>query len=70
MSNDLAMLDSGLPEYLKTLQVDDTTKALMKIGIFVVVVTLNIVCGLRAIQHRQSRNIVAVQRLDRAAVHV
>jgi hypothetical protein len=29
MSNDLAMLDSGLPEYLKTLQVDDTTKALM-----------------------------------------
>lgn len=29
MSNDLAMLDSGLPDYLKTLQVDDTTKALM-----------------------------------------
>jgi hypothetical protein len=29
MSNDLAMLDSGLPEYLKTLQVDSTTKALM-----------------------------------------
>lgn len=29
MSNDLAMLDSGLPEYLKTLQADDTTKALM-----------------------------------------
>ena len=29
MSNELAMLDSGLPEYLKTLQVDATTKALM-----------------------------------------
>jgi len=32
MSNDLAMLDSGLPDYLKTLQVDDTTKALMGSG--------------------------------------
>ena len=29
MSNDLAILDSGVPEYLKTLQVDDTTKAIM-----------------------------------------
>ena len=29
MSNDLAILDSGLPDYLKTLQVDATTKALM-----------------------------------------
>lgn len=29
MSNDLAVLDSGLPDYLKTLQVDNTTKALM-----------------------------------------
>jgi len=29
MSNELAMLDSGLPDYLKTLQVDATTKALM-----------------------------------------
>ena len=29
MSNDIAILDSGLPDYLKTLQVDDTTKALM-----------------------------------------
>jgi len=29
MSNDIAVLDSGLPDYLKTLQVDDTTKALM-----------------------------------------
>jgi hypothetical protein len=29
MSNEIAVLDSGLPEYLKTLQVDDTTKALM-----------------------------------------
>lgn len=29
MSNDLAILDSGVPEYLKTLQVDETTKALM-----------------------------------------
>jgi len=32
MSNDLAMLDSGLPDYLKTLQVDATTKALMGSG--------------------------------------
>ena len=32
MSNDLAMLDSGLPDYLKTLKVDDTTKALMGSG--------------------------------------
>lgn len=29
MSNDLAILDSGIPDYLKTLQVDETTKALM-----------------------------------------
>jgi len=29
MSNDLAILDSGLPDYLKNLQVDDTTKAIM-----------------------------------------
>lgn len=29
MSNDIAVLDSALPDYLKTLQVDDTTKALM-----------------------------------------
>jgi hypothetical protein len=29
MSNELAMLDSGIPDYLKTLTVDDTTKALM-----------------------------------------
>lgn len=29
MSNEIAILDSGLPDYLKTLQVDDTTKALM-----------------------------------------
>lgn len=32
MSTDLAMLDSGLPDYLKTLKVDDTTKALMGSG--------------------------------------
>lgn len=29
MSNDLTILESGLPDYLKNLQVDDTTKALM-----------------------------------------
>jgi hypothetical protein len=29
MSNDLAILDSGLPDYLKSLNVDATTKALM-----------------------------------------
>jgi len=29
MSNDLAVLNAGLPEYLKTTQIDDTTKALM-----------------------------------------
>jgi hypothetical protein len=29
MSNDIAILDSGLPEYLKNRQIDDTTKALM-----------------------------------------
>jgi hypothetical protein len=29
MSNELAILDVGLPSYLKTLELDDTTKALM-----------------------------------------
>ena len=29
MSNDLAMLDVGLPAHLKALELDDTTKALM-----------------------------------------
>jgi len=29
MSNELAVLNAGLPEYLKTTQIDDTTKALM-----------------------------------------
>lgn len=29
MSNEIAILDSGVPEYLKNIQVDDTTKALM-----------------------------------------
>lgn len=29
MSNDLAVLNAGLPDYLKTAQIDDTTKALM-----------------------------------------
>lgn len=29
MSNDLAMLDVGLPAHLKTMELDDTTKALM-----------------------------------------
>lgn len=29
MSNDLAMLDSGLPSYLKELELDDVTKSLM-----------------------------------------
>lgn len=29
MSNNITVLDSGLPDYLKTLQVDNTTKALM-----------------------------------------
>ena len=29
MSNDLTILESGLPDYLKNLQIDDTTKALM-----------------------------------------
>lgn len=29
MSNEIAILDSGLPDYLRNLQVDDTTKALM-----------------------------------------
>ena len=29
MSNDLAMLDTGLPSYLKELELDDVTKSLM-----------------------------------------
>ena len=29
MSNELAVLDGGLPSYLKELDLDDTTKALM-----------------------------------------
>ena len=29
MSNELAMLDSGLPSYLKELELDDVTKSLM-----------------------------------------
>lgn len=32
MSNDLAMLDIGLPAHLKTMELDDTTKALMGNG--------------------------------------
>jgi hypothetical protein len=32
MSNDLAMLDIGLPAHLKTMELDDTTKALMGSG--------------------------------------
>jgi hypothetical protein len=29
MSNELAMLDTGLPSYLKELELDDVTKSLM-----------------------------------------
>ena len=29
MSNELAMLDGGLPSYLKEVELDETTKALM-----------------------------------------
>ena len=32
MSNDLAMLDVGLPSHLKTMDLDDTTKSLMGSG--------------------------------------
>jgi len=32
MSNDLAMLDTGLPAHLRTMELDDTTKALMGSG--------------------------------------
>jgi hypothetical protein len=33
MSNDLAMLDSGLPAYLKEIELDDITKSLMGGGV-------------------------------------